>query len=306
VGAGTPHSAPPVPRAGERRAPHRRDRRPPRPIAEQRDEVRQWARDHSRRGGELFDEERFEEAAREYETAYALVPLPQLLYNIAASDHGAGNGSLALGWYRRLADAGVEVENREELDRWMEGCEDRDPHPMPDDDEEVAECPNKESERGAPVEDDRDSGNAEARESNRHGETVPHSMPDETPEGHRVDSGFQLEPAEVDPIVLGPPEYETVDSRDRGNVAFYVLMMLTGFSMTGVGAWMIADDNIFDADLCSSDDAEELNRRSCIIGGVLLIGIGLTAAIYSMIDWVREARERSFALASERTFVLNL
>lgn len=78
------------------------------------------ARDHIRRGDEHYDARRFQAAIDQYQAAYRLLPLPDLLFNIAQAHRLAGDLPAAATYYTRyleLPDGKARSAARRQLDR---------------------------------------------------------------------------------------------------------------------------------------------------------------------------------------------
>jgi hypothetical protein len=75
-------------------------------AARERQDREQKARAHTKQGTAYLDAEVFDKAVEEFEAAYALMPLPALLYNIAFSyDNQRGGAEQALDYYNRYLSA---------------------------------------------------------------------------------------------------------------------------------------------------------------------------------------------------------
>jgi tetratricopeptide (TPR) repeat protein len=73
------------------------------------------ARSHLRRANTLYNLQRYSEAAREYEAAYEIKDVPELLFNIGQACRGAGEYNKALGAYKAYLRT-VDVKNRAEVE----------------------------------------------------------------------------------------------------------------------------------------------------------------------------------------------
>jgi tetratricopeptide (TPR) repeat protein len=96
------------------------------------------ARGHIRRGDQQYDARRFQAAIREYQAAYRLLPLPDLLFNIAQSHRLAGDLPEAVLYYTKyleLPDGKAQRAARRHLQRLREqgvtAAPDRQPAPRP-------------------------------------------------------------------------------------------------------------------------------------------------------------------------------
>src|SRR3954466_8848646 len=70
------------------------------------------ARAHFERGSALYDIGKYAEAAQEYEQAYTMRQLPELLYNIGQAYRQAGDAPAALRAYRSYLRRVPEAKNR--------------------------------------------------------------------------------------------------------------------------------------------------------------------------------------------------
>jgi tetratricopeptide (TPR) repeat protein len=84
------------------------------------------ARDHFTAGRNYYDAGDFEDALREFLTAYELSGRAELLYNISLSHERLGNFGQAADYQRRfIADGGAAVEDREEAEQRLRSLEER-------------------------------------------------------------------------------------------------------------------------------------------------------------------------------------
>jgi tetratricopeptide (TPR) repeat protein len=74
------------------------------------------ARQHYEQGTTLYDLQRYEEAAREYEAAFAEKNDPALLFNIGQAYRFAGNYAKAIGAFRSFLRRSANVDNRAEVE----------------------------------------------------------------------------------------------------------------------------------------------------------------------------------------------
>jgi tetratricopeptide (TPR) repeat protein len=87
-------------------------------LAAPPDDVVAQAREHTRRGTAAFNLSQFDEAAREYETAYRLMLDPALLYNIGQSYRLGGHPDKALAAYKAyLRTAPANAPERTKAER---------------------------------------------------------------------------------------------------------------------------------------------------------------------------------------------
>ena len=89
-------------------------------AAARADEVagREQARMHFRAGTVFYEAGSYDAAIREYESAYKLAPLPDLLFNLAQAHRLAGHARAAAGAYRRyleLRPTGVTADQARQL-----------------------------------------------------------------------------------------------------------------------------------------------------------------------------------------------
>jgi tetratricopeptide (TPR) repeat protein len=97
-------------------------------------EVKRQAKAHFKQGRAYQDAGAFDDAIKEYQTAYQLVPLPELLFNIGQAYRLKGDKQSALAAYRRFLEAAPEANGSDEarvhvarITKEMEG--DRGKHP---------------------------------------------------------------------------------------------------------------------------------------------------------------------------------
>jgi tetratricopeptide (TPR) repeat protein len=74
------------------------------------------AREHYQRGTKLYDLQRYDEAAKEYEAAYEIVDDPALLFNIGQAYRFGGDDPKALGAFRSYLRRLPRAENRPEVE----------------------------------------------------------------------------------------------------------------------------------------------------------------------------------------------
>jgi len=90
---------------------------------EARADVRTDARGHFRNGMALIQEGRLEQGVQELETAYDLLPHPNVLYNIARAYAEAGQYERAIEFYERYLD--TDPPDREEVDLFVKALDQR-------------------------------------------------------------------------------------------------------------------------------------------------------------------------------------
>ena len=86
-------------------------------------DVRTDARGHFRNGMALIQEGRLEQGVQELETAYDLLPHPNVLYNIARAYAEAGQYERAIEFYERYLD--TDPPDREEVDLFVKALDQR-------------------------------------------------------------------------------------------------------------------------------------------------------------------------------------
>lgn len=79
--------------------------------------ARARAKRHYKRGKAAFDGGRFREALREYQRAYAVLPLPGLLFNIGQSHRNLGHYEQAIAAFRLYLRKSPEASNRPAVER---------------------------------------------------------------------------------------------------------------------------------------------------------------------------------------------
>ncbi len=90
---------------------------------EARADVRTDARGHFRNGMALIQEGRLDQGVQELETAYDLLPHPNVLYNIARAYAEAGQYERAIEFYERYLD--TDPPDREEVDLFVKALDQR-------------------------------------------------------------------------------------------------------------------------------------------------------------------------------------
>jgi tetratricopeptide (TPR) repeat protein len=92
------------------------------------------ARQHFEDGSRLYDLGKFREAAREYEEAYKLKPVPVLLFNIGQAYRGAGEVTQAINAYRSYLRKVPAAPNRADVEALLDKLEksaEAERHPPP-------------------------------------------------------------------------------------------------------------------------------------------------------------------------------
>lgn len=116
--------------------------------------VTDQAQQHYDEGVELFRTERFEEAARAFERAYALVPESSLLYNISFAWEQAGELERALQYLERYAEES-EPREAEQVATQLEGLRQRvakeQGGPSPDDETSTSDASSSVARAEAPA-----------------------------------------------------------------------------------------------------------------------------------------------------------
>src|SRR5258706_12863466 len=78
------------------------------------DEDRKQAKAHFRQGAAFYSIHDYEDALREYQSAYALLPIPELVFNIAQAHLALGHKELALRHYQQYLRESPNVPARAE------------------------------------------------------------------------------------------------------------------------------------------------------------------------------------------------
>src|SRR5437868_3474385 len=83
------------------------------------------ARNHMQAAVSYYDDGRYEDAAREIETAYRLKPLPALQYNLAQCYERLGRLGEAIAAYRKYLDGSPHAEDHDLIARRAANLEER-------------------------------------------------------------------------------------------------------------------------------------------------------------------------------------
>lgn len=92
-------------------------------LAHAQDTDDEAARAHHEAGRVYLERGRFDEAAREFEEAYALSPRPEILYNLSVAYRDAGRLREAAGALRRYLETDPDDENRAMLEERLRRLE---------------------------------------------------------------------------------------------------------------------------------------------------------------------------------------
>ena len=88
---------------------------PKRPAAGQKEQVKKLFED----GMNLYDLRKYDDAIKQFESAFQLYPDPVFLYNIAQAHRMAGRGSEAIGFYKTYLRKLPEAKNAGEIKGWI-------------------------------------------------------------------------------------------------------------------------------------------------------------------------------------------
>jgi tetratricopeptide (TPR) repeat protein len=86
-------------------------------VIKSANDLRAAGREHFNKGANYFKLGRFDEAISEYEAAYEISALPQILYPIARSNHLAGHRKEAIFFYKQFLRLVPNAPNRKEVEK---------------------------------------------------------------------------------------------------------------------------------------------------------------------------------------------